>query len=322
MKVREKILQELNRRLGEVAWFEEKQLTSQTLAQTFFARLADYVNYVKTNKELQNFCKDLEQQRKNLNIDKELLEEGEKILSKLQKDFKRIRNFLKKSRIKVLSLSEAFPPGFVGSVSVQGGIALDYHQIESFVKGKNKFVGDLPKQIRTLAFLISRLKKTGIKMDNLEKIPKSYDNIIPGYEAKLRLQKTYIAFLRFYDYEKLLDVWRLYYETDDSRRFFLLRLETGDILNESTYIPSLNQGDIIKLEKLRSEHLLHLHRFNNYLVDRLEEKILVEETLYWLWGNFGKQIVVLWFAIFILFVLKKYFGISLVPSEIFNVLLR
>lgn len=321
MRYREKIQQELNRRLAEVTWYRDYTLNDQELAKDFFGRIADYVNYIKVNSELKNFVNNLQKKRECLDIDKELKKDGDEIIQKMKTDFEAIKTIIKNNNVNIKSWEETLPSGYTGALSESQAVSLTYLQLESFLKQDKQYVGDIPSHIAEIWSLNGHLDTMVSAQDNekLKKISESYYKVQNEYKEKLRLQGNWILYLRYADYEKLNDVWSYYFDALNPQEFSLLRLELGEILGEGITFPSLRQTDIQKIEQKKQEYLLHINRFNNYLIDRLEEKLWSEEALIWFWDNYGKVLVGLWISIILLYVLKA-FGIT-VPIEIINNLL-
>lgn len=309
MKPREKITQEINRRLNEVDWFQRQELQTQELAQTFFSRIADYVNYIKTTRELNKFAQLLENKRKSLDIDNVLKKEGDEIIEKLRTDFELIKRILKKRKVTVMPYEKAFPPGFSGSLSENQVLSLEYFQIDNFLKADTQYVADIPRNISHFWSLLGIVNRRGIQEKKLGEISESYIKVKQDYEEKLRFQQVQISFLRFDDYESLLEVWKYYYEVPDFYNVSILRFKLGKILDEKGTIFSLNQEQKSQLEQYRQEYLLHIHRYHNYLLDELEKKNFWIDAVYWLWNNFGRTLISM-IIIFIILYICKYLGFT------------
>lgn len=323
MKRREKIQQELNRRLAEVSWYQDYPLNEQDLAKDFFGRIADYINYIKVNRSLNGFVMSLQTERNKIGIDKDLLKDGNKIITKIQEDFEKIKKIIHSNNVEIKTWDEIITSGSMsGAVSPTVGVFLSYTQIDNFLKNETRYVGDIPSQISEIWSLNGSLEAMIKESDkeSLRNISDGYKDLSQKYREKLRLQSNWISFLRFGDYEKLLDVWRYYFDSVNPNEFSSLRLELGEILGEGIRFPSLSLDYSNKLEKKKKEYLLHINRFNNFLIDKLEERIWLEETGYWLWENFGKVVVALCITVVGLFVLK-FMGIT-TPIDILNILLK
>jgi len=322
MRHREKIQQELNRRLAEVAWYRDYTLNNQDLAKDFFGRIADYVNYIKVNRELKGFVNKLQKTGGCLDVNKKLKKDGDEILKKMETDFESIREIIKNNNVNIKSWEETLPSGYTGALSENQAISLTYKQLESFLKQDEQYVGDIPSHIAEMWSLNGHLDTMVSAGDNekLKNISESYHQVQNEYKERLRLQGNWISYLRYADYEKLFDVWSYYFDALNPQEFSLLRVELGEILGEGITFPSLPQRDIQKLEQKKQEYLLHINRFNNYLIDRLEQKLWSEETYIWVWDNYGKVLVGMCISIILAFILKIC-GIT-VPIDIVNNLLN
>lgn len=303
--------EELSRRLEEITWFKKIDLESPELARNFFSRIADYMNLVSTNSRLKKYVEKLYAQRQNLAIDKDLVDEGDKLIKHLDREFKLLKNAIKNKNIKLPTYEEMFPGGS-GTITPtpMQFLAMNFKQISSFLNNKNQFVGDIPKIFAEMDMALNSAKKIGLNMNDHEKRFKKYYKNLNSYKAKLRLQKVTISFLRFDDYEHLEDIWRFYYSTEEIK-FSRLNFFLGNILNDEIVLPVVTSEEKKYLYEFKPEYLLHIQRFHNYLIDQLENKSLVEKVFIWLWDNLGKTFISLIVILIIFLIFNKFFNLPL-----------
>lgn len=301
---RQEVKEELNRRLEEVNWFRDVELSSPDLARNFFSRIADYQNYVNTNKTLSNYLKKLDKQRKELSIDKDLVAEGDKMILQLNKEFKKLKRDLTRKNIVILSYEQIFPTGS-GAISPSPlqALSMNVMQLEGFLNNKNQYVGDIPKNFIEMDFAFESAKSLGVAITNKESRFKKYYAELNSYKAKLRLQKITISFLRFDDYELLQDIWKSYYSTEKIN-FSRLSFFLGNLLNHENMSTNINSEEKRILAEFKPEYLLHIQRFHNYLRDQLEKRNWIEEMIYWLWQNLGPTLITLILIIIVFSIFK------------------
>lgn len=311
MKAREKILQELNRRSSEISWFQDRDITNQDSTQSFFSGIADYINYIKLQPTLNSFVEELKKDNSFKDIDNELVKEGNTIIEKVKVDFKTIRLFIRRNKFTILSWDNIFPTTGVGTLNADQSISLMYLQVEGFLKKDNQFIGDIPNLITNLWSLLGRIEVSGKTTPKLKKIYESYKEIYRSYEDKLKDKDILIHYLRLEDYQKLNEVWSYYYDKSIVVSHFGMMFH--ELVNEKRTIPSLSQEQLRLVGEYKTKYLLWLHRFHNYLTDRLEETDWAEAALRWFWENFGKVIVAIYLYLFVLWVLRK-LGVN-APTE-------
>lgn len=313
MRHREKIQQELNRRLEEVTWYRDIQITEQDSAKDFFGRVADYVNYAKVNRQLSNYLGELENERKSIKIDKDLEKEGNDLLGKMQKDFQTVNDIIIRNKIEI----KPFVP-VSGTLSEMQAISLTHLQLEEFLKRGTRYVGDIPSHIGELWSLNGHIDGLVSYKDKgeLKTINESYYSVRDRLQEKLRLQSNWISFLRFDAYERLMDAWSYYFDSLNPHEFSLLRVELGEILGWGITMPTLSPLNTDKVQDRKNEYLLIISRFHNYLIDKLEEKSWLEEALIWFWENFGKVIVSMVLSLLLVYLLKS-LGFT-VPVDLIN----
>ena len=318
VKNRDKILNELSRRLLEVNEFEDKPLNSQKLAQNYFSRIADYMNYVQVDSLLKSFCENLKQEGEKLINDKQFVKESFQTLNKVSDDLDNINKVLKKKKFEIIPIEKIVTPGVPVAISTKSSISLTYQDLKGVINRYNKsnkeektqYIFEVAKCIRSLWMLLGSMDSEGFKDKKLTEISDSYQPLLENYEKKRSRQDQEMSYLRITDYERLSEVWRLFYDGANLKNAPYLRLLTGDILASKTTYPHLYEREAKKLNELKEEYSGHLHRFNNYLTDRLEEKVWYVETAKWLLDSFGKTfaglalVVGLWY-------LLNWFGVKI-----------
>lgn len=317
MKVREKILQELTRRSSEIGWFKDQDINNQDATQSFFSGIADYINYVKLQPTLNNFVNQLKEDNLFKTVDKELINNGNQIIEKVKIDFGKIKTILGRKKIKILKWDEIFPGSGVHTLDTTQSISLAYRQVEDFLSKENQFIGDIPSLISNLWSLIGRIDFSEKPTPQLRKISDSYNEIYRSYEEKLKDKDILVHYLRLDDYQKLNEVWSYYYDKNIKLSHFGLMFY--ELLDEKRTIYSLSPEQLKLIRDNKTKYLLWLHRFHNYLIDRLEETDWLEEATVWMWENFGRTLVSLTFIIIILWILKS-LGISAPIEFVVNLL--
>jgi hypothetical protein len=306
LRVREKILQELNRRSSEISWFKDQDIVSQDDIQSFFSGIADYINYIKLQPTLNKFVEELKEDNLFKAVDEQLINDGNQIIDKVKADFKKIKSFIRRKKIKILKWNEIFPGSGVHTLDTNQSISLAYRQVEDFLNKENQFIGDIPNLISNLWSLLGRFE-----------ISDSYHEVYRSYEEKLKDKNILVHYLRLEDYQKLNEVWLYYY--DKSVKLSHFGFMFYELLDEKRTVYSLSVEQLKLIKDNKTKYLLWLHRFHNYLIDRLEETYWLEEASIWVWENFGRTVVSLFLIIVILWILK-FLGVSAPIEFIVNLL--
>lgn len=316
MRNREKINQELNRRLAEVTWYREYKLNDQDLAKDFFGRIADYVNYIKSNRELCSFVKKLKNDRDNIKVNETIVKEGNAILKKMRDDFKSIKQMAERNSIEI----KPYIP-VNGALSDSQAVSLAYEILGSYLERKDPDITDLKQYFGELWSLIGHLEPSlpDKEKEDIKKISESYYSLSSKFQEKLRLQQNWVSFYRYNDYENILEAWKYYFDCLNPEEFSILRIELNDVLGEGIIMPSLSSEIVRKLEEKKQDYLRHISRFHNYLIDKLEERSLMEEARIWLWDNFGKVIFSMVLSLLLVYLLKL-LGFT-IPIDVINSLL-
>jgi len=317
IRIREKILQELNRRLSEISWFKDQDIINQDDTQSFFSGIADYINYVKLQPTLNKFVEELKEDNLFKTVDEQLINEGNQIINKVKADFKVIKSFIKRKKIKILKWDEIFPGSGVHTLNTNQSISLTYRHIEDFLNKENQSIGDIPNLISNLWALLGRFEISDDLTPKLKKISDSYHEVYRLYEEKLKDKNILVHYLRLEDYQKLNEVWLYYY--DKSVKLSHFGFMFYELLDEKRTVYSLSAEQLKLIKDNKTKYLLWLHRFHNYLTDRLEETYWLEEASIWVWENFGRTVVSLFLIIVILWILKL-LGISAPVEFLVNLL--
>ncbi len=314
---RQQVLGELNRRFKEVEYFKDIPLSSQVTAQNFFGIVADYLYYVKNNKTLQHSNRKIEEQREKLKENKKLIEDGNKLIEKMKEDLKYLKSIIDRNNISLLKFEDIFPTGsgvVAVAMSPEKNISLSYIQLDGFLSAEKQFVGDIPNVVAILWSLMGSLKEKGINDKKIEEMDKFYSEQLRPYNNLLRLNSKIVSFYRISDVEKLNEVYD-YYFGEERQAWNSLSLRIGNVLDSNTIRPSLTLEEKSNLDSLKNEYFLHIFRYHNHLVDKLEEKPWYEILIRWVFNKIGWSLVI--FIIFI--IILRFFNIYL-PDWILKLL--
>lgn len=298
---RPKIINELDRRYQEVKQLADRGIHNDSEAQQFINMVAHYQNYVIKNPITKKVFDKLFKEKSLKKVDDGLVKDAELLIQKLKDDRRKLITRARKLKIDINAYKSE--PGH-GQITGEMEFSFYLSLLDGYLDlpDDEQRTKDLPRAISNLTQLIFHLQKTGGKKSDLEKLRNDWILKSADYEKRLKNQDVYLDYMRINDYKAINFIWREVYRENDFDDSMMFQLSYGDLFEKNrnfTGQQQLNANDFV------NEHMTHLQRMHNHLIDSVEGMPWFEKLRAWTVEHLGPTFVSLLVLLAIYYIAKR-----------------
>jgi hypothetical protein len=277
--MREKALVRLRGRYDDVTALMERGLSSPQHYYQLLSNVAHYAQYVDETKVARKAIKKLSHNKQATKLDKELIEDADKLLERMKVDRDKLMKAARRRGIKV-----EFPDtgGVARRLTDEEGFAIHLSGVNNFLDDKDQYVGDLPKymgELRVCAWRLAEMMQRPPQW--LEDLKTAYNADQDAFAIKLERLKVLKDYLRLDDYKEIEKIRSYIYGTATNNEALYFVLINDDLIDKSNtrqYQPS----DVHAAKEKADAYIVHLQRLHNYLEDELENPSIWEKAWTWI----------------------------------------